>query len=112
MSPSLKEHGPTNLAHATHGDTDCADLDAWSLDPYDWNLDSTTDQEDLEGLARHAAAVRADLDGDGVVGVADLAVLSAAWGPCPDPPEPCKGDLDCDGSVGMNDLMLLLGLDA
>jgi hypothetical protein len=27
-----------------------------------------------------------DLDGDGQVGIADLLLLLAAWGPCPDPP--------------------------
>jgi hypothetical protein len=48
-----------------------------------------------------------DLDGDGLVGSADLAVLLAAFGPCPLPA--CTADLDSDGLVGPADLALLLG---
>ena len=53
----------------------------------------------------------ADLDGNGVVDAADLAILLDAWGPCPDPPEPCPADLFCagDGFVSGNDLAVLLG---
>jgi hypothetical protein len=45
----------------------------------------------------------ADLDGDGVVGASDLAILLGAWGG--------KGpaDLDGDGVVGASDLAILLG---
>jgi hypothetical protein len=50
-----------------------------------------------------------DLDGDGVVNVADFLLLLAAWGPCPDPPDPCPADLDGDGIVGVNDFLVLLG---
>jgi hypothetical protein len=50
-----------------------------------------------------------DLDGDGIVGVNDFLLLLAAWGPCPDPPEPCRADLDGDGSVGVNDFLMMLG---
>jgi hypothetical protein len=49
-----------------------------------------------------------DLDGDGIVGVNDFLLLMAAWGPCPDPPEPCRADLDGDGMVGVNDFLLML----
>lgn len=46
-----------------------------------------------------------DLNGDESVGVTDLLVLLAFWGPC----EPvCLGDLDDDGSVGTSDLLILL----
>ncbi|MHC4415815.1 MAG: hypothetical protein ACYS0G_11075 [Planctomycetota bacterium] len=51
----------------------------------------------------------ADLDMDGTVGVGDLLLLLAAWGPCPDPPGPCPADLDGDGTVGVRDLLILLG---
>ncbi len=44
----------------------------------------------------------ADLDGDGVVGSADLVALLAEWN------EPGAGDLDGDGVVGIGDLLLLL----
>ncbi len=47
----------------------------------------------------------ADLDGDGAVGAADLAMLLGSWGPC----EGCPADLDGDGAVEAFDLALLLG---
>ncbi|MHC4970543.1 MAG: dockerin type I domain-containing protein [Planctomycetota bacterium] len=49
-----------------------------------------------------------DLDGDGAVGVTDFLLLLAAWGPCPDPPEPCPADLDGDGIVSVIDFLILL----
>jgi hypothetical protein len=51
----------------------------------------------------------ADLDGDGSVGILDLLMLLAAWGPC-DPPCPpsCPGDIDGDCTVGIVDLLQLL----
>ena len=50
-----------------------------------------------------------DIDGDGVVGPADLSILIEAWGACPALPEPCPADLDGDGRVGIVDLLILLG---
>jgi len=47
----------------------------------------------------------ADLDGDGIVGAADLAILLGSWGPC----EGCPADLDGDGVVDAVDLAILLG---
>ncbi len=47
----------------------------------------------------------ADLNGDGGVGAADLAILLGSWGPC----EGCPADLDGDGVVGAGDLAILLG---
>ncbi len=45
-----------------------------------------------------------DLNGDGSVGAADLAILLAAWGPCGG----CAADLDGNGSVGeAGDLAIL-----
>jgi T5SS/PEP-CTERM-associated repeat protein len=49
-----------------------------------------------------------DIDGDGIVGVTDFLALLAAWGPCPDPPDPCPADLDGDGAVGVEDFLILL----
>jgi hypothetical protein len=46
----------------------------------------------------------ADLDGDGLVGVTDLLLILAAWGPCAGCPE----DLDGDDVVGAGDLVMLL----
>ena len=56
----------------------------------------------------------ADLDFDGRVGAADLAMLLAAWGPCPepctpgDPADTCPADLNSDCEVGPFDLASLL----
>ena len=50
-----------------------------------------------------------DIDGDGVVGITDLLMLLAAWGPCPAPcPSSCAADLDADCNVGISDFLLLL----
>lgn len=46
-----------------------------------------------------------DLDGDGLVGASDLAVLLASWGPCA---AACPADYDGDGAVGSSDLAILL----
>ncbi|MCA9289492.1 MAG: VCBS repeat-containing protein [Phycisphaerales bacterium] len=51
-----------------------------------------------------AATVPGDLDGDGSVNPADLAILLAAWGPC----GACPEDLDGDRTVGPADLAILL----
>lgn len=47
----------------------------------------------------------ADLNGDGEVEAADLAILLGSWGPCPG----CPADLNCDGVVEAADLAILLG---
>ncbi len=46
-----------------------------------------------------------DIDGDGVVGTFDLALVLGFWGPCGG----CDMDLDGDGIVGPLDLALVLG---
>ena len=50
----------------------------------------------------------ADLNDDGLVDPADLALLLAAWGPCGKQPNGCPADLDGDGFVGGADLAILL----
>jgi hypothetical protein len=49
-------------------------------------------------------AASADLDGDGIVSAADLAILLGAWGGSGGP-----ADLDGDGDVDAGDLAILLG---
>ena len=49
-------------------------------------------------------AIPEDLDGNGTVDAADLAIQLASWGPC----RGCVADLDGDGSVGGGDLAILL----
>ena len=51
--------------------------------------------------------VNADLNGDGIVGFADLSTLLAGWGPCP-PGAPCFADINGSGVVDLADLIALL----
>ncbi|TVQ30263.1 MAG: hypothetical protein EA376_13395 [Phycisphaeraceae bacterium] len=61
----------------------------------------------VSGLPALSSA--SDLNGDGAVGSADLAILLGSWGPCPPTPQPCPADLSGSGSVGSADLAILLG---
>jgi subtilisin family serine protease len=56
-----------------------------------------------------APPIAGDLNGDGAVDAADLGILLAAWGPCPDCDAlPCPADLDYSCVVDGADLGLLL----
>ena len=57
----------------------------------------------VSGVIAGGACV-ADIDGDGIVGTADLLALLVAWGPCPD----CREDIDDNGVVDMRDLLQVL----
>jgi hypothetical protein len=54
-----------------------------------------------------AGACEGDFDGDGTVGLSDLATLLASYGQ-PGPWAYSDGDLDGDGDVDLNDLAALL----
>ena len=43
---------------------------------------------------------------DGTVGIQDLLILLADWGPCDDCP--CLSDIDGDGTAGISDLLIML----
>jgi len=45
-----------------------------------------------------------DIDGDGVVAVADLLVIIGDWGQC----SGCAGDINNDGVVNVEDLLSLI----
>lgn len=49
-----------------------------------------------------------DLNNDGAINAADLAIVLGAWGVC-EKGEACPADLDDDGEVGASDLAILLG---
>ncbi len=58
---------------------------------------------------RKIEQVIGDVDGDGLVGIADFLMLLAAWGACPDPcPPSCAADFDHDCTVGITDFLSLL----
>ena len=63
--------------------------------------------KDADG-ATPPAPCPGDIDGDGIVGQADLAYIFADWGAEPFCPSAIAGDLDGDGQVGPIDLLLLL----
>ena len=56
-------------------------------------------------ILRISAICASDSDNDGIVGIGDLLLVLAQWGPCP--PE-CLGDVDSDGVVGINDFLQVL----
>lgn len=57
--------------------------------------------------AADSPTIPGDLNGDGIVDVADLLLLLGAWGPCAG--ESCPADLNDDGTVDVADLLILLG---
>ena len=62
---------------------------------------------DMGAIEFQVASCTADLNGDGVVNAADLAVILGNWGPIP-PGDPAA-DLNGDGTIGPADLAILLG---
>ena len=83
-------------------------LDVSGIADIFWRDVDTGDTHAESGLPVECLAVDlcpADLDGDGSVSAADLAMLLGSWGPCPG----CPADFDGDGSVSAADLAQLLG---
>ncbi|MDG2199846.1 MAG: S8 family serine peptidase [Phycisphaerales bacterium] len=65
-----------------------------------WNIDDVR----LYGIAPNND-IPGDINGDGIVGVDDLLIVIASWGPCgPD----CQADINGDGIVGVDDLLIVL----
>lgn len=71
-------------------------------------LDGTLIDTSGDGVPDVCEGTSSDLDGDGIVNESDLALLLAAWGPCPIGPASCLADLDGDGVVDATDLGALL----
>jgi len=71
-------------------------------------LPASEDEAVYDWFARHfLPAVEGDVNGDGVVDVADLLALLADWGDCPGGGD-CPADLNGDGAVDVSDLLFLL----
>jgi len=63
---------------------------------------------DVAGIAVvRDVLVPGDINGDGIVDLADLLILLSTWGPCAKG-EPCPADLNGDGEVDLADLLILL----
>lgn len=86
---------------------DPADLDGDGILAEPTPLDLDLAARVLDGVVDAGAyeQCRYDLDGNGVVGISDLAELLGAWGTSPDGPP----DFDGDGIVGISDFLELLG---
>ena len=96
---------------ATVGPADWSALAQWgagSVAPgremFDFDGDSDIDATDVEAFWARASFPRGDLDANGAVDAADLAVMLGAWGASGSP-----ADLDLGGTVGASDLAVLLG---
>ncbi|MCH8165544.1 MAG: hypothetical protein IH889_08040 [Planctomycetes bacterium] len=69
-------------------------------------FDGTSDDGNGNGVPDECDA---DLNGDGLVGILDLLMLLAAWGPCDEPcPPACLADLDGNCTVNVLDLLILV----
>jgi hypothetical protein len=116
---------PAPLARGTEmmdldGDSDVDDADgALFMGVYegavdDCNSNGTSDlleiladaslDADGDGALDDCGGVLGDINGDGLVGFADLLLVLAGWGPC----AACPEDLDGNGSVGFSDLLMVL----
>lgn len=77
----------------------------------DWPNGMSTTQTDVPANQTVTIAygddVVGDLDDDGAVGITDLLILLANWGPCADCND-CAADLNGDCNVGIADLLILL----
>ena len=65
------------------------------------------EDSDGDGIGDACENPTGDIDGDGIVGLSDLLILLAEWGPCGDCKD-CPADLDGDCTVGLSDLLILL----
>jgi len=98
--------GPPTYVHFGLGESDV--IDQLRID---WPSGRTTILNDVDADQRLEVRETpiGDLDFDGAVGSADLAILLGSWGPCPTGGGSCVADLSGDGLVGSADLSILLG---
>ncbi|MBX3354648.1 MAG: S8 family serine peptidase [Phycisphaeraceae bacterium] len=101
VNPSLSESSIRSVLHQTAkdiGDPGYDLLNGWGR----------VDAFAAVSLAIDLLPIPGDLDGNGVVDGADLALLLGSWGECA-ACNACPADLDGDCSVGGSDLAILLG---
>jgi subtilisin family serine protease len=84
-------------------------LEATAVDLDEPGYDLFTGFGRLDAAAAVAAVpAPGDVDRNGVVNGADLAIVLGSWGPCP-PEASCDADVDRSGAVDGVDLSLVLG---
>jgi hypothetical protein len=81
----------------------CDDTGPWTVGPFDVVVG--VDTPGAANTACEGTPCAGDLNDDGVVNGADLAILLGEWGKCPG----CVADLNDDGVVNGADLAILLG---
>jgi hypothetical protein len=81
----------------------CSDQPIGRINLYDLNSAPGYGAEMVANVEMWGCA-SADVNCDGSVGLADLLLVLAAWGPC----EGCSEDIDGDGDVGLTDLLIVL----
>lgn len=109
-------------------DLPAGDISAGSVHTYDWVVpDDVTDQArvrvrqdngvapDYEDISQSDFSIvpgcPEDLDGDGSIGIADLAALLGVYGTCSgDPDYDAAADFNNDGCIGLEDLAQLLAV--
>ena len=103
---------PTQATVATFGGTSAYRLlrpnaGASGTDQLTFQVDSSAGQSNVATVTIiYSALCPADLNGDGVVDLADLGILLADFGCVA--PGPCPGDIDGDGDTDLADLGILL----
>ena len=85
-----------------------ADLDADGTDSFTFQVNSTAGDSNIATVTLEYFSCVGDLDGDGEVGLTDLAELLGNYG-ITSGASPEQGDLDGDGDVDLSDLAELLG---
>ena len=96
VGPDANGFVPSQLAY-------CPSTDAWTIGVFDVVLDPSLDSPGVANVGcTYSTPCPADLNADGVVSAADLAVLLGAWGTA-------GADLNGDGITSASDLAVLLG---
>jgi hypothetical protein len=81
------------------------------VDPTDWVRDEVERNAVMKQLVSWAVQIEeaqcpADINGDNMVGIADLLAIIDAWGACGG----CSADLNDDSVVNVSDLLLLINV--
>ncbi len=104
MNGAMNDVGVPSAAHIYVGGHAFGDITWGELTGYDAAVAIVLEQVPV----MLAAGRDGDINHDGVVDVADILMLIAAWGECPELPIDCPADIDGSGAVEVNDLLAVL----